>query len=75
MNIADRNNITAEEWNVLYNDWGGWEGRGSGDGSFIENNNYLIDWLQAFIQKNNIKNIVDVGCGDLQWMSIIFKNK
>ena len=75
MNVSDLSNITAEEWNVIYDDWGGWNGQGSGGGSFIENNYYLIDWLQTFIQKNNIKNIVDAGCGDLQWMSAIFKNK
>ena len=70
----DQGNVTAEEWDTIYKN-GGWKGEGSGRGSTVENNQFLISWLLDFILKNNIKNIVDVGCGDLQWMSALFKNK
>lgn len=68
----DLSNITAEEWNNIYSK-GGYDGCGSGPGSLIETNYLLIDWLHRFIRENNIKSIVDVGCGDLQWVSVMLK--
>ena len=68
----DLSNITAEEWNNIYN-MGGYDGCGSGPGSLIENNYLLINWLHNFIIKNKIKSIADVGCGDMQWMSVMLK--
>lgn len=68
----DTANITAEEWNVVYKH-GGYNGEGSGPGSLIENNKLLIQWLQKFIDRNFIQSIVDVGCGDFQWMPVLLR--
>lgn len=68
----DLDNINKEEWERIYAE-GGFQGEGSGRGSFIENNQYLISWLVNFIKKNNIQNIVDIGCGDFQWMPEVLK--
>ena len=38
----DLSNITAEEWNNIY-ERGGFKGEGSGRGSFVENNKNLIE--------------------------------
>lgn len=39
----------------------------SGPGSSIENTINVILFLDSFIYNNNIKNILDLGCGDLTW--------
>ena len=69
----DLSNITAEQWSAIY-DEGGYDGCGSGPGSLLENNYLLINWLQKFIRQNKIKSIVDVGCGDLQWVSAMLRS-
>ena len=68
----DRANITAEEWNNIYKE-NGFYGKGSGPGSRAQNNKKLIQWLQTFIVNNNIRSIVDIGCGDLQWMPLLLE--
>tara|TARA_R110000772_G_scaffold2410_1_gene8312 strand:+ start:34647 stop:35249 length:603 start_codon:yes stop_codon:yes gene_type:complete len=47
---------------------------GSGPGSTIEYCIPLIVFLSGYIKENNIKSMVDIGCGDIQWMSNIFNN-
>lgn len=39
----------------------------SGPGSSIENTKHIINFLEEFIYNNNIKSILDIGCGDLTW--------
>ena len=68
----DLSNITAEEWNNIYKH-GGFKGEGSGRGSFVENNKTLIEWFEKFITKNFISSIVDIGCGDFQWMPLLLR--
>ena len=68
----DLSNITAEEWNTIYKH-GGFKGEGSGRGSFVENNKTLIEWFEKFITKNFISSIVDIGCGDFQWMPLLLR--
>ena len=68
----DLSNITAEEWNNIY-ERGGFKGEGSGRGSFVENNKTLIEWFEKFIIKNFISSIVDIGCGDFQWMPLLLQ--
>lgn len=68
----DLDNVSKEEWEKIYTD-GGWFGEGSGSGSTIENNQYLIPWMISFIKKNNIQSILDIGCGDFQWMPEVLK--
>lgn len=41
----------------------------SGPGSFLENAGDSIEFLQAIIKQKNIKTILDLGCGDWNWMS------
>ena len=69
----DLSNITAEEWNNIYKH-GGFMGEGSGRGSFVENNKTLIEWLEKFIIKNFISSIVDIGCGDFQWLPLLLQS-
>ena len=65
--IKDRGNISNKEWERLYAT-GGYDGVGSGPGSILKNNYKLINWLTEFIKKENINNILDLGCGDMQWI-------
>ena len=45
----------------------------SGEGSNIDyNNNLYIPFLKKFITDNNIKNIVDLGCGDFKCGKLIY---
>ena len=41
----------------------------SGPGSSLENTRKTTILLEEFIYKNNCKSILDLGCGDLTWMS------
>jgi len=63
----DPANVSLAEWEFIY-EHGGWLKRGSGPGSLLENNTELIEWLQNFIIGNNASSILDIGCGDLQWI-------
>jgi len=46
----------------------------SGDGSTLENNKEYISFLKAFILKNSIKSIVDIGCGDWRCGEAIYSD-
>lgn len=56
--------------------WGNGEilGGSSGPGSDPKLNKKYIQYLNDFIQQNNIKSIVDLGCGDWQIMRLINLN-
>ena len=41
----------------------------SGSGSNLEKSEYLKKELKIFFKENNIKKILDIGCGDFKWMS------
>lgn len=71
--ITDRGNMTNEQWSLLYGR-GGYDGVGSGPGSLLKNNHSLIDWLTKFIKTNNISTVLDLGCGDMQWMPEVVNN-
>lgn len=43
-------------------------GSGSGPGSTPKFCRPLVDWLSRWIVRNRIDSIVDLGCGDCQWM-------
>jgi len=45
----------------------------SGRGSNINQSLYLKKELKLFFEKNNVKNILDIGCGDFKWMSSLLK--
>lgn len=47
--------------------WGG----GSGQGSKVENAGPFLDYLQSFIDTQEISTIVDIGCGDWELMKTI----
>lgn len=40
----------------------------SGPGSKLSVNKTLINLIEEFIKNNNIKSIIDCGCGDFNWM-------
>ena len=67
LEILDRTNLQPEDWDYIYQS-DGYEDQGSGPGSTIENTYPLIYWLKSFIANNNIYKILDIGCGDLQWI-------
>ena len=43
----------------------------SGPGSLLKNTNNLIEGLSLFIKEYNIKSIIDVPCGDFNYMKEI----
>ena len=45
--------------------WG--KGKGSGAGSSLFANKKYISFLEDFLKSNNIKNVIDYGCGDWQF--------
>ena len=71
--VVDRGNMSNKEWADLYAK-GGYDGVGSGRGSLLKNNYKLIDWLTEFIKKEDISTILDLGCGDMQWMPEVITN-
>ena len=54
---------------IIYNEnyWESKESR-SGIGAEIKNTKILLQGLQNVIEKYNIKSIVDIPCGDFNWM-------
>lgn len=46
----------------------------SGFGSSIEFNDIFIAWFKQYLEINNFKSIVDLGCGDFRWMSKCLEN-
>jgi SAM-dependent methyltransferase len=44
---------------------------GSGEGSLIKYTESYINFLQNFFKENNIKSVVDLGCGDWQFSQFI----
>ena len=46
----------------------------SGKGSNIERALYLQNSLKIFFKKNKIKKIIDIGCGDFNWMNNLLKD-
>jgi SAM-dependent methyltransferase len=44
------------------------KGEGSGLGSDLQRCKPLIRWLTHYTVNNSIQSIVDIGCGDLQWI-------
>jgi hypothetical protein len=51
-----------------------WHGGGSGYGSELKYNVPFMVFMSYWLGKNNIKSIVDLGCGDLQWMPYLYNN-
>ncbi len=61
-----------EEFTRIYseNAWGGYESR-SGTGSSLAHTKDLIPQLQALYEELNIKKILDIPCGDFNWIKNI----
>lgn len=47
----------------------------SGGGSTISSTTTLRHFLPIFFQKYNIKTILDIPCGDYNWMKMVEKKK
>lgn len=62
---------TKEIFTDIYNvnKWACEESK-SGPGSRVSVNSLLLEKLKQFVNKNNIKSIVDCGCGDFNWMKL-----
>ena len=69
----DTNNVSLADWEFIYSN-GGWLESGSGPGSTIANNSNLITWMTDFINTNSCSSILDIGCGDMQWVSQIISD-
>lgn len=54
----------------LKSEWG----IGSGGGSNPEFCAPFVDWLQSYIRSHSISSMVDIGCGDLQWIPTLVKH-
>ena len=63
----DHTRLTAEQWDEIYEN-GGYGGQGSGAGSLLEHNEELIKIFDDFVIKNEIKSLIDIGCGAMQWL-------
>ena len=75
-NIINNETENNKIFSYIYdnNIWNNGKG-GSGEGSSIENNiKTYIPFLKDFIKKNNIKKVVDLGCGDWQSSNLIYDN-
>ncbi len=70
--ISEDNNLKnmTNEFSKIYktNFWI----NGSGTGSYIENTKVYNDFIVEFINKNNIKQVTDIGCGDWQSSYLIY---
>ena len=55
------------------NRWGSNESK-SGDGSTFRSTTHLRDFLRQIILEKEITSIVDIACGDFNWMSDIIQN-
>lgn len=64
-------NIFDKIYKTAYWGQGSINGGSSGHGSSPEMNKEYINYLNNFIKKNNIRSIVDIGCGDWQIMNHI----
>ena len=72
-NQMNKGDMSVCDWNILYAD-SGYDNVGSGPGSLVQNNKELIKWLSSFVQKYKIRNILDLGCGDMQWIPSILES-
>jgi trans-aconitate methyltransferase len=64
--------ILPLEWDAIYSA-GGWDYKGSGPGSLIKNCTEIVNFLNYIIENNNFKSLLDLGCGDLQYISTLEK--
>lgn len=67
-------NMHPKDWEYMYQYNTGYYGKGGSPGSSLKNTTHLIKWLVNFAEKNNINSILDIGCGDLQWMLTFLKH-
>ena len=60
-----------EEFTYIYDNekWG--KNKGSGEGSRPKFNQEYIPFLEDFLKTNNIKSVIDFGCGDWQFSRYI----
>ena len=78
--IFDQNFIRKKIFKYIYNS-GYWidynlsshQSR-SGKGSNLENALHLQNSLKIFFKKNKIRKIIDIGCGDFNWMKNLLKD-
>ena len=58
----------ADLFDAVYREsmWGGTPDQSSGWGSYGEHSSLYVDFVRDFIARNDIKSILDVGCGDFQ---------
>lgn len=62
-------NNNMETFNNIYinNVWG----NGSGPGSYIENVKPWVNAINSVIKEKNISSVLDLGCGDGQWLNLL----
>ena len=63
--------MMKEQFTKIYQEerWG--KGKGSGSGSRPKFNKDYISFLENFLKDNNIKSVIDYGCGDWQFSQYV----
>ncbi len=46
-------------------------GKGSGEGSYVEHTKPYVRFLERFIRTNDVRSVVDMGCGDWQFSQTV----
>lgn len=73
-----RDKNIKEIFTIIYNEkeWQseGFEETVSGSGSTLSHTRNIRKMLPKFLKKENINSIIDLGCGDLNWISTIMEN-
>ena len=68
-NIDEINNQLQNNFTAIYNNniWGSKETR-SGYGSELKQTSFIIKKMPDILKKYNIHNLIEIGCGDFNWM-------
>lgn len=71
MNVDDHEFLAAQAgaWTEVRRQFEGWTQTPNGPGSYRENTAAVSQWLPAVIELYDIRTMLDVPCGDLNWMS------
>jgi SAM-dependent methyltransferase len=73
IDLLNRNKSNEEIFSKIYknNYWGGEEGFYSGEGTYVQDSELYINAVIDFIKVNNIRSVVEIGCGDFHVANLI----
>jgi len=72
-NTNNDKNLLKESFQDIYQNWrfGGWPQSKSGPGSTIKETMALSEKIKELVKEKDIKIVVDIPCGDFNWMKTI----